>query len=286
MGTPGGEGTGEAGPARNLLWWERAWRAVKPVLNIIGAVVEIITALALLIAPEPAASKVAGAFLLLHGIDSLRTAIWGGQSAISWLVQQPLVRLGGMDPADARLIGDIANVVIPLVVGGAASLRSSNGYWTSGRGFFSTGTKGGSYLPGRVPALINNNNRLTHFFDWRNTQSHEALHGLLAKIPGYWSWSVTRNAAPVLWTEELATHSWGAVRSLQFVKLVRAPLGATRSLYSVHSGGGLFIRGIGIGMPIAAYTWPGVGYGIYRWLTSRSADPPPSAPPRQLAPAN
>lgn len=104
---------------------QRMWGAAK----LIGGALELIGAAGLLLAPEPTAvTKVAGAALGAHGIDTSAAAIrqiTSGRETVTQTadVAKSIASNFGADPKSAELIGLGTDLALPMLAGGLGILR-------------------------------------------------------------------------------------------------------------------------------------------------------------------
>jgi hypothetical protein len=98
----------------------RLWGGV----GIIGGAIELIGAGALLLAPDPTmTTKIGGALLAAHGLDTLSTnanQAWNGRQAKSFTSKaaSSAARSLGVDAGTAGTIGASVDIAVPVVVGG------------------------------------------------------------------------------------------------------------------------------------------------------------------------
>jgi hypothetical protein len=115
-----GETVDEQGTLSNRLWG---------VGKLIGGALELVGAGGLLLTPEPTAlTKVAGAALGVHGLDTSSSAlrqIATGREASTLTAEaaKSLASVMGADPKTAEMVGLGADIAIPLVAGGIGALR-------------------------------------------------------------------------------------------------------------------------------------------------------------------
>jgi RHS repeat-associated protein len=126
-GTPGGSATGAAtgGGDKDFGWFGHlvGW-AARPVLKILAvgaAVLEILTGLLLLLAPEPTLTKVGGVLLILHGLDSLQAIIRGERTYTAKAFTR-LAMAAGASERTANYIGDLSDFVVPLFAAGVMAI--------------------------------------------------------------------------------------------------------------------------------------------------------------------
>lgn len=122
-GVPGGDADGlvGGGGTHKLPGYLKWMNYVGKGLQFVGAVLEIAAGIAMLIVPEPTVTKVGGVILILHGLDSLQALI-RGERTYTAKAATGLARTAGASDKNAELIGDIADIAVPLLAGGLGGL--------------------------------------------------------------------------------------------------------------------------------------------------------------------
>lgn len=166
-GSAGGDSDGTAGGSSKGAksgggTWDLGW--VGKALGYVGkyggkvlavglALLEIVTGLILLILPEPTLTKIGGGILFLHGIDSLIHTFTGGRT---WTAQAftGLAKVAGASNETANVIGNIADVLLPLFAGTLSGLGRMAGRLAASREWSWFRVKPGWNLPltGRIKA--------------------------------------------------------------------------------------------------------------------------------------
>jgi hypothetical protein len=91
-----------------------------------GAAAEIGGGVVMMAAPEPVASKVAGAVLIAHGLDSMWSAATGSRSHTAQGAER-MARAAGADKDTAETIGTVADIAVPILAGGLGKVASGRG---------------------------------------------------------------------------------------------------------------------------------------------------------------
>jgi RHS repeat-associated protein len=126
-GTPGGSPTGAVigGGDQDWGWFghlvAHVGKYTFKVLQVGAAVLEIVTGLILLLLPEPVLTKIGGALMLLHGLDSLQATIRGERTYTAKLFTH-IAKAAGASERTANFVGDISDFVVPLFASGLSAI--------------------------------------------------------------------------------------------------------------------------------------------------------------------
>jgi RHS repeat-associated protein len=163
-GTPGGSLTGAAigGGDIDLGWFGHALayiakpigKVITKVLGVAFSVLEIMAGLLLLVLPEPTITKAGGLLLCLHGVDSLVHSIVGGRT---WTAQgfTRVAKAAGASDQTAEIVGDVADVAVPLGAGVVSGTGRTLGRLAESRGWSWFRAKDGWNIPHpRIAGLL------------------------------------------------------------------------------------------------------------------------------------